>query len=74
MLRNQHRRKEDGSLATKIRFTRIGNNLKKSIHKSVALKTVESRYNKFKDARKQVYQKHGEYMESVMEQRDDEEE
>lgn len=58
----------------KTRFTRIGNNLKKSIHKSVTLKTVESRNKEFKDALKKAHRKHEYCMEVVTEQRDDEEE
>ena len=54
----------------KRRLTRIGNNLQKSIE-DVILKTVESRYNDFKDAWKEVQQKHDEYMEDIKEQGDE---
>ena len=57
----------------KRRFTRIGNNLQKSIEDNVILKTVESRYNDFKDAWKEVQRKHDKYVEDITEQSDDEE-
>ena len=55
----------------KRRFTRIGNNLQKSVEDDVILKTVESRYNYFKNAWKEVQRKHDEYMEDIAEQSDD---
>ena len=44
-------------------FTRVGKNLEKSL---------ESRYNKFKDALSKVQRKHGKYMKHVTEQSDEE--
>ena len=66
--------KKKSRAQAKRRFTRIGNNLQKSIDDDVILKTIESRYNNFKDAWKEVQRKHDEYMEDITEQSDDEEE
>ena len=58
----------------KRRFTRVANNLEKSINDSVILKTLEIRHNEFKDAWTEVQRKHDEYMEHVTEESDKEEE
>ena len=66
-------KKKKSRAQAKRRFTRIGNNLQKSIEDDVILKTVESRYNDFKDAWKEVQRKHDEYMEDITELSDEEE-
>ena len=64
-------KKRKSRAQAKRRFTRIGNKLQKSVEDDVILKTVESRYNYFKKAWKEVQRKHDEYMEDITEQSDD---